>query len=217
MVALSGTGQDHQWWHYTYDALGRRTTKQHLTNDGTVLERTDYTWDGTHLIEQRADGVSTRWQYQPNSHTLVTQATDHDAFEREFYAIVTDLVGTPTEIIDPDSAATASTTTVDLWGRMVWRGQVATPLRFPGQIHDPETGLHYNLCRIYDPATGRFLTEDPLGLSPAPNPSTYPHNPTVWADPLGLLPDGCNHKYRVGSRSCIGNIQQRDSQVEGDS
>lgn len=26
-----------------------------------------------------------------------------------------------------------------------------TPLRFPGQYYDPETGLHYNLFRHYDP------------------------------------------------------------------
>ncbi|MFJ9371319.1 polymorphic toxin type 43 domain-containing protein [Nocardia sp. NPDC101769] len=52
--------------------------------------------------------------------------------------------------------------------------------------------MHYNLNRIYDPATGRFLTQDPLGLAPAPNPGAYPHNPTVWTDPLGLVPEGCN-------------------------
>lgn len=26
---------------------------------------------------------------------------------------------------------------------------------------------------------------------PAPNPGVYLHNPTVWADPLGLMPDAC--------------------------
>ncbi|WP_253813960.1 hypothetical protein [Nocardia amikacinitolerans] len=54
-----------KWWHYTYDAYGRRTTKQHLTNDGTVLERTDYTWDHTHLIEQSAiQGVMRMYPHQ---------------------------------------------------------------------------------------------------------------------------------------------------------
>ncbi|MEV6059205.1 RHS repeat-associated core domain-containing protein [Nocardia asteroides] len=48
--------------------------------------------------------------------------------------------------------------------------------------------LHYNLHRIYDPNTGRFLTQDPLGREPAPNPSTYPFNPTAISDPLGLSP-----------------------------
>ncbi|WP_378741350.1 putative T7SS-secreted protein [Nocardia brasiliensis] len=184
---------DRQWWHYTYDALGRRTTKQHLDSDGIVLERTDYTWDGTQLIEQTTSDVTTRWQYQPNSHTPITQTTDQKTVDREFYAIVTDLVGAPTELVDPDTARTAATATTDLWGKTDWSGDTTTPLRYPGQIHDPETGLHYNLHRTYDPATGRYLTTDPLGLTAAANPSTYPHNPTTWSDPLGLIPDECSN------------------------
>ncbi|WP_234391402.1 HYD1 signature containing ADP-ribosyltransferase family protein [Nocardia suismassiliense] len=186
--------RDRQWWHYTYDALGRRTTKQHLAADGTVLERIDYTWDGTQLLEQTtSEATTTRWQYQPNSHTPITQTTDQDTIDREFYAIVTDLVGAPTELIDPDTAHSAAAATTDLWGNTDWTGQAATPLRYPGQIHDPETGLHYNLHRTYDPTTGRYLTTDPLGLTAAANPSTYPYNPTTWSDPLGLIPNECSN------------------------
>jgi RHS repeat-associated protein len=64
-------------------------------------------------------------------------------------------------------------------------------LRFPGQYYDPESGLHYNYFRHYDPETARYLTPDPLGLAPAPNPATYVHNPHIWVDPLGLAPDIC--------------------------
>nr|WP_179894479.1 RHS repeat-associated core domain-containing protein [Streptomyces sp. f150] len=49
-----------------------------------------------------------------------------------------------------------------------------------GQYYDPETGLHYNYFRHYDPDNARYLTSDPLGLSPAPNPATYVHNPHTW-------------------------------------
>ncbi|WP_257890972.1 HNH/endonuclease VII fold putative polymorphic toxin [Rhodococcus sp. USK10] len=45
-----------------------------------------------------------------------------------------------------------------------------------------------NLHRYYNPHTARYLTQDPLGLAPSPNPNTYPHNPTGWTDPLGLVP-----------------------------
>lgn len=37
----------------------------------------------------------------------------------------------------------------------------------------------------YDPETARYLTPDPLGLAPAPNPVTYLHNPHTGVDPLG--------------------------------
>ncbi|GAA5067838.1 putative T7SS-secreted protein [Nocardia callitridis] len=178
---------DRQWWRYTYDALGRRTTKQRLGTDGAVLEHVDYLWDGSHLIEQTSAESTTRWQYQPGSHTPLTQTTARDAVDREFFAIITDLVGTPTELIDATTGDTTGVAESDLWGRTVWRGTASTPLRFPGQIDDPESGLHYNHHRYYDPETARYLTQDPLGLDPAPNPNTYVHNPTTWLDPLGLM------------------------------
>ncbi|WP_306357620.1 MULTISPECIES: putative T7SS-secreted protein [unclassified Nocardia] len=177
---------DHQWWHYTYDALGRRTTKQHLATNGTVLERIDYTWDATVLVEQAARESIMRWHYRPDTHTPLTQTTDQASIDREFYAIITDLVGTPTDLIDPIDGQPVASAVADLWGRTTWQGRAFTPLQFPGQIYDQETGLHYNLYRVYDPHTGRFLTQDPLGLRPAPNPGNYPHNPLTWIDPLGL-------------------------------
>jgi RHS repeat-associated protein len=37
-------------------------------------------------------------------------------------------------------------------------------LRLPGQYFDAETGLNYNYFRDYDPATGRYMESDPIGL-----------------------------------------------------
>ncbi|RQW70495.1 RHS repeat-associated core domain-containing protein [Halomonas sp. YLB-10] len=60
------------------------------------------------------------------------------------------------------------------------------PLRFQGQYLDEETGLHYNRHRYYDPETGRFTTQDPIGLAGGENLYMYAPNPTGWVDPLGL-------------------------------
>ncbi len=62
---------------------------------------------------------------------------------------------------------------------------VGNPLRFQGQYHDVETGLHYNLARYYDPRTGRFIQPDPIGLLGGINHYQYAPNPVMWVDPHG--------------------------------
>ncbi|HDJ1442417.1 TPA: RHS repeat-associated core domain-containing protein, partial [Serratia rubidaea] len=67
--------------------------------------------------------------------------------------------------------------------------RVANPLRFQGQYFDAETGLHYNRYRYYDPQTGSYISQDPIGLAGGGNPYAYVNNPVVWIDPIGLA--GC--------------------------
>ncbi|HEY3869983.1 MAG TPA: RHS repeat-associated core domain-containing protein [Actinocrinis sp.] len=112
-----------------------------------------------------------------------------ELIDRRFHAIVTDLVGTPTDLVAPDDGTIAWHRTATLWGQdLTDPGDTACPLRFPGQYHDPETGLDYNFQRYYDPATGRYTAPDPLGLDPVPNQHAYVDNPLAWLDPLGLAP-----------------------------
>ncbi|MGW8695438.1 putative T7SS-secreted protein [Streptomyces eurythermus] len=188
-------------WRYTYDPLGRRTAKLRLAEDGeTVMERVDFTWDGTTLCEQttRSEAfthpITLTWDHQglrPLAQTerITTADAPQEEIDSRFFAIITDLVGTPTELLD-EQGEIAWHTRSTLWGTTAWstNSTTYTPLRFPGQYYDPETGLHYNYFRTYDPETARYLTPDPLGLTPAANPVTYVHNPHAWADPLGLSP-----------------------------
>src|SRR6266571_1743419 len=67
------------------------------------------------------------------------------------------------------------------------------PLRFPGQYFDRETNLAYNYFRDYDPAIGRYVRSDPLGIKAGLNTYAYvTSNPLVLVDPRGLkqLPEG---------------------------
>ena len=55
--------------------------------------------------------------------------------------------------------------------------------RFPGQYYDVETGLLYNGHRDYDPASGRYIESDPIGLAGG-SYSTYAY---VDNEPVSLI------------------------------
>ncbi|MCX4783121.1 putative T7SS-secreted protein [Streptomyces sp. NBC_01264] len=195
------TTPDGTRWSYRYDPLGRRTAKQRMAADGvTVVEEVLFTWDGLTLCEQtthqpdQPNAVALTWDHRgdvPLAQTerILTADDRQREIDRRFFAIATDLIGTPTELID-ESGDIAWRSRSTLWGTTAWArdSSTYTPLRFPGQYYDPETGLHYNLFRHYDPETGRYASPDPLGLAPAPNPVAYVSNPNSACDPLGLMP-----------------------------
>ncbi|KQX51006.1 MULTISPECIES: DUF6531 domain-containing protein [unclassified Streptomyces] len=220
---VSCTTPDGVLWTYLYDAFGRRTAKRRHGPDGTVVERTVFTWDDARLAEQTDSVGATTLTWEHDGHRPLAQlehrgtvggeagggaeadagagdgaeadadagqsAVDQAEFDSRFFAVVTDLIGTPTELVD-ETGRIAWRSRATHWGVTSWNqdADAYTPLRFPGQYADPETGLHYNYFRHYDPEAGRYLTPDPLGLDPAPNPAGYIADPLTEADPLGLAP-----------------------------
>lgn len=192
-------------WRYLYDPLGRRIAKRRLADDGSVAEEVTFVWDDSRLAEQCVSGDgTTTWEYAPGTHRPIAQ-TERDALTEpesriarlgsppRFQAVFTDLVGSPMELVSPDGEITWQRRTSH-WGTPLptpaGEGtEAGCPLRFPGQYHDPETGFNYNYFRHYDPETARYISPDPLGLAPAPNPFAYVVNALGWMDPLGLAPE----------------------------
>ncbi|WP_188195458.1 DUF6531 domain-containing protein [Nonomuraea sp. SYSU D8015] len=172
---------------YLYDPLGRRIAKERV--DGS--QRTDFVWDGLTLAEQISEHRTTAWDWEPGTFRPLSQTErarhDQEWIDERFYAIATDLIGTPTELVDPDGAL-AWRSRQSLWGASPQPVPAGAdcPLRFPGQYADDESGLHYNFFRHYDPHAGHYAAADPIGLTGGWNPHAYVPNATTWSDPLGL-------------------------------
>ncbi|MCC7701618.1 DUF4150 domain-containing protein [Janthinobacterium sp. GW460P] len=97
-----------------------------------------------------------------------------------------DHLGTPRELTDAQGNVVWSGR-YKAWGPLLHvEGEIKQPLRFQGQYEDGETGLFYNRNRYYEPNCGRYVSQDPIGLSGGLNGYAYAPNPIHWNDPLGL-------------------------------
>ncbi|MCU1336667.1 MAG: hypothetical protein JWO19_2248 [Bryobacterales bacterium] len=75
----------------------------------------------------------------------------------------------------------------DAFGTSAPSGTATVNLRMPGQYYDSESGLFYNWNRVYNPAIGRYISSDPVGLAGGLNTFGYVGaNPLMWLDPFGL-------------------------------
>ncbi|QRR17565.1 hypothetical protein GJG85_22410 [Burkholderia sp. MS389] len=177
-------------WLYRYDAFNRRVEKRQLGGRETVK----FLWDGATLaerwIEQRdgTTGQVVTWHIEPGGFSPLAQETDDG-----LYPILTDQVGLPKAVFDQYGKPVWKAA-YSLWGKLLPARRAAnggvsaidTTLRFPGQWVDDETGLSYNLNRYYDPDSGAYLSQDPIGLGGGTRIYGYVPTPTDETDPLGL-------------------------------
>jgi RHS repeat-associated protein len=191
-----------------YDAFGYRTMKR-MNNNGFISFDYDVL-NGTLLDETKWSAVS----FFAHSYVYL----EGEPLARINYDVDSDPNQTPWPIhyYHNDRLGTPQKTT-DSAGNVSWAAQIdpfgkATPttafitqnLRFPGQYYDEESGLHYNIARLYDPNLGRYLQSDPIGLAGGINTYTYVrNNPLNLIDPEGLEDSGLN-------QICAANGQRSD-------
>ncbi|WP_259472289.1 RHS repeat domain-containing protein, partial [Pseudomonas syringae] len=173
---------------YQYDSLGRRVGKRWEIKGRTGHRL--FLWQGLRLLREESPGQSSLYLYEPGSYAPLARIDEKEGeVENKVYYFHTDQIGTPLEMTDAE-------------GQIVWQAkyrpwgaieklvvnEVEQNLRFQGQYFDVETGLHYNTFRYYDPEIGRFITQDPIGLSGGDNLYQYAPNPNGWVDPIGWIP-----------------------------
>ncbi|MEO7744402.1 MAG: RHS repeat-associated core domain-containing protein [Usitatibacter sp.] len=109
------------------------------------------------------------------------------------YYVWADHLGSPRQITDTSNVSRWEWNHNDPFGNNApnenpaGAGAFAFSLRFPGQYYDAETGKHYNYFRDYDPAIGRYIESDPIGLKGGINTYGYVDGrPLLLSDPRGL-------------------------------
>ena len=142
---------------------------------------------------------------EPAPESLVTWIFQDDFIPRaritkdESYSIMTDYLGTPAEAYD-DSGTLVWKRELDINGNVMPAGKDRygrtmedigeknfIPFRFQGQYEDEETGLYYNRFRYYNPETGQYTQQDPIGLAGG-NPTLYGYvyDTNIGVDCFGL-------------------------------
>jgi RHS repeat-associated protein len=98
-----------------------------------------------------------------------------------------DGLGSVTSLSNSTGALT-NTYTYDAFGNLTAStGGLINPFQYTGREWDGESGLYNYRARYYDPSSGRFLGEDPIGFGSGVDFYSYVDNgPTNFTDPHGL-------------------------------
>ncbi|WP_423838344.1 RHS repeat-associated core domain-containing protein [Tannerella forsythia] len=185
---------------FEYDPLGRRISK-------TYKEKTTrWVWDGNvPLHEWTEEENVTTWLFEEGTFIPAAKIVGDKS-----YSIITDYLGTPTEMFNSDGEKTWSAE-LDIYGSVrnfAGRSLSDCPFRYQGQYEDEETGLYYNRFRYYSPDEGRYISQDPIGLAGGMRLYNYVHDSNVWTDILGLYENVVFPKDKV--------ITQVTIQMQGD-
>jgi RHS repeat-associated protein len=201
---------------YRYDALGRRVFVRSRTTDGTAFGYAERTvWDGAQILyEIRAiGGDSAVWgemEYDdPSGSGQYAGKVGRVGYShggaidrpvtvfRSGTAVVpyVDWRGTPATGSYMDGTATSGACPPFPAGRTTVDGEKASEpcAEWWGSLMAAQTdgsGLEYMRNRYYDPRTGRFTQEDPVGLAGGLNFYGFASgDPLNFSDPFGLCRD----------------------------
>ena len=159
--------------------------------------------------------------YTPEIDPLNQEPTPQEYLPDSLAYFHLDHLGTPIEMTDR-AGKTVWEATYQAWGEVeMVSGSLKQPFRFQGQYFDEESGLHYNRFRYYDPSSGRFVSQDPIGLLGGVNLYEYAPNPISWLDPLGL----CKRKSinieqiikKYGGKHIVSDYYEMPSRVAANS
>ena len=176
---------------YGYDALGRRAWT-------AIGETTNHhVYDGIHVLaDVDPDGQVLRsYTYGPGVDRLLAMTAHGSGSAQTHYYYITDHLGTVHAITDA-SGAVVESYDYDAWGNVrvfnaagtqIPASGIGNRFTFQGREMSWATGLINFRARWYDPVTGRWLSNDPIGISGGLNQYVACGNSPLWLrDPHGL-------------------------------
>jgi len=189
---------------YTYDVFDRRIGKEIWTLATGITTRHFYIYDGQHILLEFAQDVSDpvlthRYLHGPAvDQILADEQVTSPLWQGNVIWPLTDNQGTVRDIAHAadDETSIVNHITYDAFGQITHETQAAIDHLFgyTGRERDEETwdangegGLNYYRARYYDPATGGFIGQDPIGFD-AGDANLYRYvgnSPTNATDPSG--------------------------------
>ena len=149
---------------YLYDALGRRV-QRHLKGSKKM---TKFIYDGQDVLVDDNSGTLTKYLNGAGIDNKLRVQTGSDV---KYF--LTDHLGSTNALTD-SSGAISEQTAYDSFGNATTN--LSTRYQFTGREFDSFTNLHYYRARFYDANLGRFISEDPIGLTGGINQFGYVGN-----------------------------------------
>ncbi|MCY2970209.1 MAG: hypothetical protein NTZ30_06020 [Planctomycetota bacterium] len=158
---------------FTYDVEGRRVGSW-VDADGAGPEEPDQVWtvfDGANpYMDFDGDGLlKTRYLYGPGIDELFARIGAGE--DPEWYLV--DRLGSVRQIVDA-TGAILDEISYDSFGNVLseTNPEQGDRFKFTGREFSPELGIYYYRARWYDPSSGRFISQDPIGFQ-AGDPNLY--------------------------------------------
>ncbi len=160
---------------FAYDPLGRRAGKTILSTN------TNYLYDGANPVQELNGATPTA--------NLLTGGID-ERFTRTDASgtlnYLTDALGSTVALTDPAGNSQVQYSYAP-YGSMSITGTTTNSYTYTGRETDG-LGIDYYRARYYNPAMGRFLSEDPMGFAGS-GPNLYAYaggDPMDFNDPFGM-------------------------------
>ncbi|XZE36949.1 RHS repeat-associated core domain-containing protein [Pirellulaceae bacterium SH501] len=176
---------------YEYDVFNRQVSKS-IDADGAgpaTAEGTRFVYDGGDIlaVTDVSGDITHRMLHGPAVDQIL--AIEEDATGEVLWGL-TDHLGSIRDIVDNDGNV-ENHIVYDAFGNVVSETAAAVDFLFgfTGRERDEESGLNYHRARYYDTATGRWLSNDPIGFAAGDtNIQRYVgNNPVNYVDPSGLV------------------------------